>query len=101
MYKYLFTNRWHCLFFFQDIGKQYLNYLLEEKGYDEAARLCIKILGKNKELWEEEVYKFAQIQQLKAIAPYLPRGDPQLAPAIYEMVLNAFLQTDHKVRNKF
>ncbi len=83
---------------YQDIGRQYLAYLLEDREYDEAARLCVKILGKNKVLWEEEVYKFAQIQQLKAIAPYLPRDDPKLTPGVYEMVLNEFLQTDHVVR---
>ncbi len=33
----------------------------------------------------------------QAVAPYLPRGEPRLAPEIYEMVLNEFLQTDHVV----
>ena len=51
--------------FLQEIGKQYLTFLLEEREYEDAARLCVKILGKSKELWEEEVYKFAQIHQLK------------------------------------
>ncbi|XP_048239189.1 vacuolar protein sorting-associated protein 41 homolog [Haliotis rufescens] len=79
---------------YEGIGRAYLNYLLEERCYDDAGRLCVKILGKKKELWEDEVYKFAKINQLKAIATYLPRGDPKLNPAIYEMVLNEFLQGD-------
>ncbi|KAI0227033.1 Vacuolar protein sorting-associated protein 41 [Lamellibrachia satsuma] len=79
---------------YQDIGKQYLNFLLAEERYEDAARLCVKILGRNREMWEEEVFKFAQIHQLKAIALYLPRGEPSLSPAIYEMVLNEYLQTD-------
>ena len=82
---------------YQEIGRQYLTYLLEDKEYEEAARLCVKILGKSKAMWEEEVYKFAQIHQLKAIAPYLPREEPKLSPGVYEMVLNEFLQTDHVV----
>ena len=34
----------------------------------------------------------------QSLAPYLPRDDPRLNPAIYEMVLNEFLQTDCKVK---
>ncbi|KAL5007431.1 hypothetical protein ScPMuIL_016237 [Solemya velum] len=79
---------------FQEIGRRYLNFLLEEQRFDDAAQLCVKILGKNKDLWETEVYKFTKIKQLKAIAPYLPRIEPQLSPAIYEMVLNEFILTD-------
>ena len=78
----------------------YLNYLHENEKYDEAAKQCVKILGKNRLLWEEEVYKFARIQQLKCIAPYLPRGEPYLGPAVYEMVLNEFLQTDEMVSDR-
>ncbi|CAH1788445.1 unnamed protein product [Owenia fusiformis] len=81
---------------FQDIGKAYLAYLLEEQSYSEAAQLCSRILGKSKDLWEEEVYKFAQIRQLKSLAPYVPREEPRLDPAIYEMILNEFLQTDEQ-----
>ena len=74
-----------------------MEYLLKTEQFDEAGRICVKVLGKNKELWEQEVYKFAHIHQLKAITPYLPRGEPKLSPAIYEMVLNDFLQTDQQV----
>ncbi|XP_070565310.1 vacuolar protein sorting-associated protein 41 homolog [Ptychodera flava] len=83
-----------------EIGRSYLNYLLDEQKYDEAARQCVKVLGKNKELWENEVFKFAKIHQLKAIAPYVPRGDMRLSQAIYEMILNDYLQTDYEGFNK-
>lgn len=76
------------------IGKAYLNYLLEGGYYDDAGHLCVKILGKRKDSWEEEIYKFAKIHQLKAIAPYIPRSEPRLERAIYEMVLNEFLISD-------
>ncbi|ELU13950.1 hypothetical protein CAPTEDRAFT_174173 [Capitella teleta] len=79
----------------QDIGQQFLDHLIEEEQFEKAARMCVKILGKNKDLWESEVFRFAQIQQLKVIAPYLPQKDPNLSPSIYEMVMNEYLLTDH------
>ncbi|NXO24090.1 VPS41 protein, partial [Cisticola juncidis] len=48
-----------------DIGLAYINHLVEKGEYDLAARKCQKILGKNTELWEFEVYKFKEIGQLK------------------------------------
>ncbi len=54
--------------------------------------------GKEKNLWEEEVFKFARLHQLRAVTPYLPRGECRLDPHIYEMVLFEFLKTDSAVR---
>uniref|UniRef100_A0A5F9DMY6 Vacuolar protein sorting-associated protein 41 homolog n=1 Tax=Oryctolagus cuniculus TaxID=9986 RepID=A0A5F9DMY6_RABIT len=79
-----------------DIGLAYINHLVEKGEYDTAARKCQKILGKNATLWEYEVYKFKEIGQLKAISPYLPRGDPVLKPLIYEMILHEFLESDYE-----
>ncbi len=45
-------------------------------------------------LWEEEVYKFAKVHQLRTISAYLPRGDVTLDPHIYEMVLYEYLKFD-------
>jgi len=36
----------------------------------------------------------AQLKQLKVVAPYLPYNGMELDPAIYEMVLYDFLNTD-------
>lgn len=117
------------------VGQAYLNHLLEQKEFEQAGRLCQKILGKkfnnpcksfdsfesstllhcltcetryfntqhfsigtDKRLWEEEVFKFARIHQLRAVSPYLPRGDHRLESTIYEMVLYEFLKLDAKVR---
>ncbi|XP_041737125.1 vacuolar protein sorting-associated protein 41 homolog [Coregonus clupeaformis] len=80
----------------QKIGMAYINHLVEKGDYDTAARKCQKVLGKNMELWENEVYRFKTIGQLKAISQYLPRGDMRLRPAIYEMILNEFLKTDYE-----
>uniref|UniRef100_H2M7Z1 Vacuolar protein sorting-associated protein 41 homolog n=1 Tax=Oryzias latipes TaxID=8090 RepID=H2M7Z1_ORYLA len=80
----------------QKIGMAFLTHLLKKGEYEVAARKCQKVLGKNMELWENEVYRFKEIGQLKAISQYLPRGDLRLRPAIYEMILHEFLKTDYE-----
>uniref|UniRef100_A0A3P9KGQ5 Vacuolar protein sorting-associated protein 41 homolog n=1 Tax=Oryzias latipes TaxID=8090 RepID=A0A3P9KGQ5_ORYLA len=80
----------------QKIGMSFLTHLLKKGEYEVAARKCQKVLGKNMELWENEVYRFKEIGQLKAISQYLPRGDLRLRPAIYEMILHEFLKTDYE-----
>lgn len=77
-----------------EVGRSYIDYLLSKEEYDKAGELCLKILGKDKKLWEEEVYKFARIHQLKAISSYLPIGDYKLDKQVYEMVLYEYLKTD-------
>ncbi|XP_069776750.1 vacuolar protein sorting-associated protein 41 homolog isoform X7 [Narcine bancroftii] len=79
-----------------DIGRAYINYLVDKGDYHEAGRKCQKILGKNMDLWENEVYKFKKIGQLKAISQYLPRGDLRLRPVVYEMILYEFLESDYE-----
>nr|XP_033786133.1 vacuolar protein sorting-associated protein 41 homolog [Geotrypetes seraphini] len=79
-----------------DIGLSYINHLVEKGDCELAARKCQKILGKNMKLWEDEVYRFKKIGQLKAISQYLPRGDLRLRPAIYEMILDEFLKSDYE-----
>ncbi|XP_048576551.1 vacuolar protein sorting-associated protein 41 homolog isoform X2 [Nematostella vectensis] len=81
---------------YQDIGRAFLKSLMDDGDYEQAARVCVKVLGEDKKLWEDEVYKFARKKQLKAIAPYIPRGNLRLSKAIYEMVLDDFLKTDSK-----
>ncbi|KAF0294963.1 Vacuolar protein sorting-associated protein 41 [Amphibalanus amphitrite] len=83
--------RRHCL---QDVGRKYLDSLLQEEQYETAASLCHTIFGRNRTLWEEEVYRFAALRQLKAISGYLPRGDFHLDSTVYEMVLYNFMRTD-------
>ena len=43
------------------------------------------------------MFKFARLHQLRAVTPYLPRGECRLDPHIYEMVLFEFLKTDSPV----
>lgn len=77
-----------------NVGRIYLDHLLACKKYDEAGKLCLRILGRDKKLWEEEVYKFARVHQLRSISSYLPRGEVTLNPFIYEMVLYEYLKMD-------
>ncbi|CAB3979402.1 vacuolar sorting-associated 41 homolog [Paramuricea clavata] len=82
-----------------DIGRQYLRHLKSVGEYEEAARMCVKVLGNDTSLWEDEVYNFAKNHQLRAIAPYIPRNPKdvnKLSSTIYEIVLNDFLQKDVK-----
>lgn len=41
-----------------NVGRIYLDHLLASEKYDEAGKLCLKVLGRDKNLWEEEVSCF-------------------------------------------
>ncbi|CAG2113369.1 unnamed protein product [Medioppia subpectinata] len=82
----------------QSVGSVYLKYLLEQSHhsqYEKAAQLCPTICGADRDAWENEIVRFKRIDQLRVVAPYLPRG-PELVlnPAIYEIVLKEFLEMD-------
>jgi hypothetical protein len=62
---------------------------------------CVFYVGKDKRRWEEEVFKFARLQQLRAVSCYLPRGDSALDPHIYEMVLYEYLKMEPQVSRLF
>lgn len=47
------------------VARLYLDHLLERKQYDEAAKLCQQAFGNDEVLWEEEVFKFVKVQQLR------------------------------------
>ncbi|KAL7976846.1 hypothetical protein Chor_008795 [Crotalus horridus] len=74
----------------QDIGLAYINHLLEIGDYDLAARKCQKILGKNTNLWECEVYRFKEIGQLKGFATLIKEwpGNLYNNPVIVHAVLD-------------
>ncbi|KAJ8916506.1 hypothetical protein NQ315_000148 [Exocentrus adspersus] len=81
----------------QSVGVDYLDYLLSRGMYDAAGRLGLKIFGKNPNLWEDQIYKFASVHQLRSVSPYIPRTlDSKLNPHIYEMILYEYLKLDSK-----
>ncbi|CAN7997626.1 unnamed protein product [Ixodes hexagonus] len=76
------------------VGQRYLDQLVEQQSFAKAAEVCLSVFGNERQLWEAEVFRFAQLHQLRALAPVLPRGEHRLGPTAYEMVLNEFLQLD-------
>ncbi|CEG73009.1 hypothetical protein RMATCC62417_08475 [Rhizopus microsporus] len=78
-----------------EIGQTYLNWLISENKYQEAGQECSSILGHDKAKWEDWVFKFVELGELKAIAPYIPVKDPQLSSTVYEIALAWFLKSDH------
>ncbi|XP_065201572.1 vacuolar protein sorting-associated protein 41 homolog [Planococcus citri] len=77
------------------VGKKYVDHLINLKDFAKAAELCSKIFGKDRDLWEKEVFRFARSHQLRTISKYLPI-DPKhkLQPQYYEMVLYEFLKME-------
>ncbi|CAG9814950.1 unnamed protein product [Phaedon cochleariae] len=79
----------------QSVGIDYLDHLLNRGMYDAAGRLGLKIFGKNPALWEDQIYKFAGVHQLRSVSPYIPRSlESKLNPHIYEMILYEYLKLD-------
>lgn len=79
------------------VARLNVDHLLKQGKYDEAAKLCLRVLGNNKALWEEEVYKFLKYKQLRSVSSYLPRtNECKMNPQVYEMVLFEYLKMDVK-----
>ncbi|CAG9772738.1 unnamed protein product [Ceutorhynchus assimilis] len=79
----------------QSVGVDYLDHLLSQGMYDAAGMLGLKIFGKNPSLWEDQIYKFARVHQLRSVSPYIPRTkESKLNPHIYEMILYEYLKLD-------
>lgn len=77
------------------VAKLYVDFLIGQQKYDQAAKICFDIFEANKDLWEEEVYKFVKVRQLRAVGPYLPRtNENKLNPQVYEMVMYEYLKFD-------
>lgn len=77
------------------VGVQYLDHLLSEHLYQEAAILCARICKNDKMLWETQIMKFQAMQQLRTICPYVPKTPEQaLNSHIYESILYEYLKSD-------
>ncbi|CAH1107551.1 unnamed protein product [Psylliodes chrysocephalus] len=79
----------------QSVGIDYLDHLLSRGMYDNAGRLGLRIFGQNPALWEDQIYKFASVHQLRSVSPYIPRTlESKLNPHIYEMILYEYLKLE-------
>ncbi|KAI8819466.1 uncharacterized protein EV422DRAFT_497948 [Fimicolochytrium jonesii] len=76
------------------IGLKYLETLLDEGRFAEAAASCRKILRTDAKLWEDWIGKYAAAGQLNVIYTYIPTHDPQLPPELYTRVLDFLLHND-------
>ncbi|SGY69838.1 BQ5605_C004g03069 [Microbotryum silenes-dioicae] len=77
-----------------EVGRKYLDFLIEEDQYEKAAEACTKILGINAKLWEDFVFLYADRGHINTIIPYVPTHDPQLGRLVYEMILAYYLRHD-------
>jgi len=77
-----------------DVGSKYLDHLILERKYTEAATLCPKLLRGSASAWERRVFHFAQLRQLHVLVPYMPIESPRLTDTAYEVALVA-LTTHH------
>ncbi|TCD63875.1 Vacuolar protein sorting-associated protein 41 [Steccherinum ochraceum] len=78
------------------IGQRYIEHLVSEGKYQEAAHLCPKVCGQDTKRWEDWIFVFTQQHRLQAIIPYVPTDSPTLGHLVYEMILAYFLSNDRQ-----
>ncbi|RVW54365.1 Vacuolar protein sorting-associated protein 41-like [Vitis vinifera] len=72
-----------------NVGSRYLDHLIVERKYAEAASLCPKLLRGSASAWERWVFHFAHLRQLPVLVPYMPTENPRLRDTAYEVALVA------------
>ncbi|KAF3360742.1 hypothetical protein VdG1_01055 [Verticillium dahliae VDG1] len=82
----------------QHIGELWIRDLVEAGNWVAAGQVCAKVLGSS-DRWEKWVWNFASANKFDDIAQHIPAKSmhPPLSSAIYEVVLNHYIQAD-KVR---
>ncbi|EDR12623.1 vacuolar assembling protein VPS41 [Laccaria bicolor S238N-H82] len=74
-----------------EIGKKYMEYLVNEGDFLKAAKLTPKVCAHDPKIWEGWIFVFADKRQLQAIIPFVPTEHPRLDHVVYEMMLAHFL----------
>ncbi|KAJ7087362.1 hypothetical protein B0H15DRAFT_843711 [Mycena belliarum] len=77
-----------------EIGQRYIEHLVNDGEFVNAARLTPKVCGHNAKRWEHWIFRYQQQKQLQAIIPYVPTESPRLDHLVYEMILAHFLSHD-------
>ncbi|KAL1544094.1 Vacuolar protein sorting-associated protein 41 [Salvia divinorum] len=72
----------------EEVKLKYLDSLLVEHKYAEAASRCPKLL-RGSASWERWVFHFAHLRQLPVLVPYIPTENPRLRDTAYEVALVA------------
>ena len=80
------------------VGRQYLDYLLDNDGFATLGPLYTRVFKGNKKFWEAEIVKMKGLNRIDAIGPYVPLGPEKnqlkLDAKVYEEILFAFLKLD-------
>ncbi|WWD19691.1 hypothetical protein CI109_104155 [Kwoniella shandongensis] len=76
------------------IGLKYMQHLMGQGHYDQAAALAPKVLAQDAVAWEKWIDIFVEQQQLPVIIPFIPTSKPQLGRPVYEMVFGHLLLND-------
>ncbi|KAJ7265984.1 vacuolar protein sorting-associated protein 41 [Mycena haematopus] len=79
-----------------EIGQRYIQHLVNDGEFVNAARLTPKVCGNDAKHWEKWIFLFQQQKQLQAIIPFVPTESPRLDHLVYEMILAYFLAHDRK-----
>ncbi|CAL0304043.1 unnamed protein product [Lupinus luteus] len=74
-----------------EVGSRYLDHLIMERKYCEAASMCPKLLQGSRSAWERWVFHFAHVRQLPVLVPYMPTENPRLSDTAYEVALVALV----------
>ena len=53
-----------------EIGQTYLNWLVEHKDYEDAAENCPGVLGNDRTMWEDWVFRFVELGELKVCVSF-------------------------------
>ncbi|KAL8130077.1 hypothetical protein V2J09_019232 [Rumex salicifolius] len=82
----------------EEVGTRYLDHLIVERKYAEAASLCPKVLRGSASAWERWAIRFSQLRQLPVLVPYMPTENPTLSETTYELALGSLAtnSTYHK-----
>ncbi|KAG8947639.1 Vacuolar protein sorting-associated protein 41 [Tulasnella sp. 424] len=79
-----------------EIGRKYIEYLVEEGEFEKAAKLTPRVFGQNAKDWENSVFYFAKKKQLQGIIPFVPTKEPRLSRLVYDMIIVHFLEHDQQ-----
>ncbi|KAJ3067866.1 Vacuolar protein sorting-associated protein 41, partial [Podochytrium sp. JEL0797] len=76
------------------IGLKYLESLMDDGSYDQAAQMTPKILRTDTSLWQKWIYTFLGVQKLSLLLPHIPITSLTLPKTVHEMMLAQFLESD-------
>ena len=76
------------------VGTKYIDKLLEENEFSQAASVCPRVYKQSAENWEAVVYKFAHHRKIHILYSVLPTENPVLSQNTYDIASQEFLEQD-------